>query len=193
MVDAIVGSIEVTTLGGPSVVDVGVDFGPSGERGSYYFVGNGNPNISGTIIGQTPKVFDMYLNLLPTDEDYLFLYQYQYVNGSYVWVKLVDLVPNTYNESELRVFESGTLSFNIPVSNVVALNLIPNISSSNLSIQHSILNNLSPLVSTIIVGEISTVGDLIMLPITIKAKELSGSSWLDLDGSYRVDLSISVV
>jgi hypothetical protein len=193
MVDAIVGSIEVTTLGGPSTVDVGVDFGPSGERGSYYFVGNGNPNIPGTVIGQTPRVFDMYLNLLPTDEDYLFLYQYQYVNGSSVWVKLVDLIPNTYNESELRVFESGTLSFNIPVSNVVALNLIPSISSSNLSIQHSILNNLSPIVSTIIVGEISTVGDLITLPITIKAKELSGSSWLDLDGSYRVDLSISVV
>ena len=135
----------------------------------------------------------MYLNLLPTDEDYLFLYQYQYVNGSSVWVKLVDLIPNTYNESELRVFESGTLSFNIPVSNVVALNLIPSISSSNLSIQHSILNNLLPIVSTIIVGEISTVGDLITLPITIKAKELSGSTWLDLDGSYRVDLSISVV
>jgi hypothetical protein len=135
----------------------------------------------------------MYLNLLSTDEDYLFLYQYQYVNGSYVWVKLVDLIPNTYNESELRVFESGVLSFNIPVSNVVALNLIPSISSSNLSIQHSILNNSLPLVSTIIVGEISTVGDLIMLPVTIKAKELSGSSWLDLDGSYRVDLSISVV
>ena len=193
MVDAVVGSIEVTTLGGPSAVDVGVDFGPSGERGSYYFVGNGNPNIPGTVIGQTPRVFDMYLNLLPTDEDYLFLYQYQYVNGSSVWVKLVDLIPNTYNESELRVFESGTLSFNIPVSNVVALNLIPSISSSNLSIQHSILNNLLPIVSTIIVGEISTVGDLIMLPVTIKAKELSGTSWLDLDGSYRVDLSISVV
>ena len=193
MVDAVVGSIEVTTLGGPSTVDVEVDFGPSGERGSYYFVGNGNPNTPGTVIGQTPRVFDMYLNLLPTDEDYLFLYQYQYVNGSSVWVKLVDLIPNTYNESELRVFQSGVLSFNIPVSNVVALNLIPSISSSNLSIQYSILNNLLPLVSTIIVGEISTVGDLVTLPITIKAKELSGSSWLDLDGSYRVDLSISVV
>lgn len=193
MVDALVGSIEVTTLGGPTVVDVGVDFGPNGERGSYYFVGNGNPNIPGTVIGQTPKVFDMYINLLTTDEDYLFLYQYQYVTGSYLWVKLVNLVPNTYSESELRIFSSGSLSFNIPVSNIVASDLISNISSSNLSIQHSILNNLSPVVSTLIVGEVSIIGDLVMLPVTIKAKELSGSSWLDLDGSHRVDLSISVV
>lgn len=193
MVDALVGSIEVTTLGGPTVVDVGVDFGPNGERGSYYFVGNGNPNVPGTIIGQTPKVFDMYINLLPTDEDYLFLYQYQYVNGSYIWIKLVDLVPNTYSESQLRIFSSGTLSFNIPVSNIVALNLIPSISSSNLSIQHSILNNSLPVVSTLIIGEVSIIGDLVMLPVTIKAKELSGSSWIDLDGSHRVDLSISVV
>ncbi len=193
MVDAVVGSIDVTILGGPSAVDVGIDFGPSGERGSYYFVGNGNPNVPGTVIGQTPKVFDMYLNLLPTDEDYLFLYQYQYVNGSYVWVKLVNLVPNIYNESESRIFQSGVLEFNVPVSNIVALSLIPNISSANLNIQHSVLNNALPVVSTAIVGEISTVGDLIMLPITIKAKELSGSSWVDLNGSYRVDLTISVV
>jgi hypothetical protein len=69
----------------------------------------------------------------------------------------------------------------------------PGISSSNLSVQYSIVNNLFPITSTIIIGEISVVGDLIMLPVTIKAKQLSGSSWVDLDGSYRVDLHISVV
>jgi hypothetical protein len=193
MVDALVGSIEVVALGGPSTVDVGLDFGPSGERGSYYFVGNGNPNIPGTVIGQSPNIFDMYINLLPTDEEYLFLYQYQYVNGSSVWVKLVDLAPNLYSESESRLFSSGTLSFNIPVSNIVSLDLIPSVSSSNLGIQHSILNNANPITSTLIVGSISVVGDLVMLPLTIKAKELSGSSWVDLNGSYRVDLSISMV
>ena len=193
MVDALVGSIEVTTLGGPATIDVGLDFGPSGERGSYYFVGNGNPNIPGTVIGQTPKVFDMYINLLPTDEEYLFLYQYQYVNGSNIWVRLVDLVPGTYSESQSRIFSSGSLSFNIPVANIVPLDLIPNISSANLSIQHSVLNNNNPVVSTLIVGEISIIGDLVMLPITIKAKELSGSSWVNLAGTYRLDLSISMV
>lgn len=193
MVDTLVGGIEVTTLGGPSSINVGLDFGPSGERGSYYFVGNGNPNTPGTVIGQTPKVFDMYVNLKSSDPEYLFLYQYQYVNGSNVWVRLVKLIPNTYSESTVRTFDSGHVSFFIPVSNIVALDLIPNITSSNFNIQHSVVNNSDPVVSTLIVGQIVTTGGIVSLPITVKAKELVGSSWNNLSGDYRLDLFISVV
>lgn len=194
MVDALVGAIEVTTLGGPSSVTVGLDFGPEGERGSYYLVGNGNPNDPNTVIGATPKLFDMYLNLGTSDpEDYLFLYQYKYVNGSNVWVKLVKLIPNTYSESVTRIFDTGSVTFYIPVANIVSLSLIPNVTSSNFNIQHSVINNSDPVVSTLIVGDIVTTGGIVSLPITVKAKELVGSSWSDLDGSYRLDLFISVV
>lgn len=193
MVDTLVGSMDVTVLGGPSTVDVSLDFGPEGQRGSYYFVGNGNPNTPGTVIGQTPNIFDMYINLLPSDEEYLSLYQYQYVNGANVWVKLLKLLPNQYSESNSRIFESGELSFYIPVANIVALDLIPNITSSNFSVQHTIVNNSNPVISTILLGDIVTTGGIVSLPITIKAKELNASSWTDLDGSYRIDLFISVV
>lgn len=193
MVDTLVGSMDVTVLGGPATVDVSLDFGPEGQRGSYYFVGNGNPNTPGTVIGQTPNIFDMYINLLPSDEEYLSLYQYQYVNGANVWVKLLKLLPNQYSESNSRIFESGELNFYIPVANIVALDLIANITSSNFSVQHTVVNNSNPVISTILLGDIVTAGGIVSLPITIKAKELSGSSWIDLDGSYRIDLFISVV
>ena len=126
MVDTLVGSMDVTVLGGPATVDVSLDFGPEGQRGSYYFVGNGNPNTPGTVIGQTPNIFDMYINLLPSDEEYLSLYQYQYVNGANVWVRLLRLLPNQYSESNERSFNSGQLDFYIPVANIVALDLIAN-------------------------------------------------------------------
>lgn len=193
MVDTLVGAMDVTVLGGPAKVDVGLDFGPDGERGSYYFVGNGNPNNQGTVIGQTPKVFDMYINLLTSDPEYLSLYQYQYVNGSSVWVKLVRLLPNQYSESTSRIFSDGEVSFYIPVLDVVALDLVSNITSSNLSIQHSVVNNANPIVSTLIVGDIVTNSGIVVLPLTIKAKELDGSSWVNLSGTYRLDLFISVV
>jgi hypothetical protein len=193
MVDALVGSMDVTVLGGPATVDVGLDFGPSGDRGSYFFVGNGNPNTPGTVIGQTPKVQDMYINLLTSDPEYLFLYQYQYVNGSNVWVRLVKLIPNHYSESVTRSFENGELNFFIPVGNIVASNLIANITSSNLSVQHSIVNNANPVTSTLIIGNIVTTGGVVSLPITIKAKEFDGTDWIDLDGNARIDLFISVV
>lgn len=193
MVDTLVGAIDVTVLGGPATVDVGLDFGPSGDRGSYYFVGNGNPNNPGTVIGQTPKVFDMYINLLTSDTDYLSLYQYQYVNGANVWVKLVKLIPNQYSESVTRSFDNGELQFYIPVAKIVALDLIPNVSSSDFSIQHSIVNNSNPVVSTLILGEIVTAGGVLSLPITIKAKEFDGTDWASVDGNSRIDLFISVV
>lgn len=193
MVDTLVGAMDVTVLGGPAKVDVGLDFGPDGERGSYYFVGNGNPNNPGTVIGQTPKIFDMYINLLTSDPEYLSLYQYQYINGANVWVKLVKLLPNQYSESNSRFFSNGEVSFYIPVLNIVALDLIPNITSSNLSIHHSILNNSNPIVSSLTVGSIITNSGIVVLPITVKAKELNGSSWVDLSGNYRLDLFISVV
>lgn len=193
MVDALVGAMDVTVLGGPATVDVGLDFGPSGDRGSYFFVGNGNPNTPGTVIGQTPKVQDMYINLLTSDTEYLFLYQYQYVNGSNVWVRLVKLIPNHYSESVTRSFDNGELDFFIPVGNIVASNLIANITSSNLSVQHSIVNNANPVTSTLIIGSIVTTGGVVSLPITIKAKEFDGTDWIDLDGNARIDLFISVV
>ncbi len=193
MVDAIVGSLDVTVLGGPSTVDVGLDFGPTGDRGSYYFVGSGNPNDPGTTIGQTPQIFDLYINLLASDSEYLFLYQYQSVNGSNVWVKLTKLIPNFYNESSARVFSVGEVTFYIPVLNIVPSGLIQNITASDLSIQHNILNNDAIIASTLTIGTVGLNDGEISVPITIKAKELIGSSWTDLDGSYRVDLSISVV
>lgn len=193
MVDTVVGSLDVTVLGGPSIVDVALDFGPTGERGSYYLVGQGNPNDPGTNIGVTAKTFDLYVNLLSTDPEYLFLYQYQYVNGNNVWVKLVKLIPNIYNETTARVFSLGEVTFYIPVSMVTSSNLIQNIQASDISIQHNIINNELPIISTLSVGSVGLNDGEISIPITIKAKELDGASFIDLDGSYRVDLSISVV
>jgi hypothetical protein len=193
MVDTVIGSLDVTVLGGPSNVDLSLDFGPTGERGSYYFVGEGNPNDPDTEIGKTPNTFDLYINLLSTDPEYLFLYQYQYINGNNVWTKLVKLIPNIYNETNARVFSFGEVTFYIPVAMVTSSELIQNIQSSNLSIQHNIINNEFPIISTLSIGTVGLNDGEISIPITIKAKELSGSSFVDLDGSYRVDLSISVV
>ena len=193
MVDTVVGSLDVTVLGGPSTVDVALDFGPTGERGSYYFVGDGDPNDLDSIGGQTFNTFDLYVNLLTTDPDYLFLYQYQYINGSNVWVKLTKLIPNIYSETNARIFLSGEVTFYIPALSVTASGSVQNLNSSNISVQHNIVNNDLPVISTLSVGSVGLNDGEISIPITIKAKELNGTSFVNLDGTYRVDLSISVV
>jgi hypothetical protein len=52
MVDVIVSPDSLSLVGGPSTVNVEVDFGPAGTRGSQIFVGRGQPNNPSTVIGQ---------------------------------------------------------------------------------------------------------------------------------------------
>ena len=91
MVDVILSSDDLVVLGGPEEVNVEVDFGPKGDRGSLIFVGNGKPDL--VDIGQTPNTFDLYINLLTTDDEYLMMYQYVEVLGTMQWQTLTKLIP----------------------------------------------------------------------------------------------------
>jgi hypothetical protein len=195
MAEVILSSDDLTVLGGPSVVSVDVDFGPTGDRGSQIFVGNGNPNI--VEIGQTPKIFDLYINLLSSDEEYLNYYQYQNVDGVPVWVRLFDLVPFSKSNKTQRDFTDGVASFTIPVSNIVSNIGIESLTSSNFNVQYSIYGE-NPIASSITLGDPSLILDVLSLPITITASEylLVGESlvWQPLnDESRLIDLFITMV
>lgn len=194
MVDSYLASDNVTVLGGPSSISVDVDFGPIGDRGSAFFVGNGNPNLPSTTIGQTPQLFDMYINIAgPADEDSLYIFQYQNVDGTLYWVKLVKLIPNTYSENNTGSFINGERSINVPISNIVAPALIGNVTSSNFNVQTTILNNNVVASSVVISALEEDIDGNIVLPIIIKASEFDGTSWSALSGSKTVQLFITVV
>lgn len=192
MAEVILSTDSLTVLGGPSAVDVQLDFGPEGDRGSNIFVGEGDPNLPSTTIGQDPAVFDLYINVLASDDDYLALYQYQNVDGSTTWVKIVKLIPNVYSTNSTGAFVNGERQINIPVISIVALDQIANLSAANFNIQHNILNT-NPVASSISVGELLTQDDLVILPLTIRAIEYSGGTWSNLSGQKTVHLFISVV
>lgn len=194
MVDTYLASDNVTVLGGPSEISVDVDFGPAGDRGSNFFVGNGNPNIPTTVIGQTPQIFDMYINIAgASDEDSLYLFQYQNVDGTNVWTKLIKLIPNTYSTNSTGTFTNGERLINIPIANVVPSEIIGSVTSSNFNVQHSVLGTL-PVASSISIDTLDTDSESnIILPITVYANEFDGSSWTALTGSRTVHLLITVV
>lgn len=194
MAEVVLSSDDLTVLGGPSVVSVDVDFGPTGDRGSQIFVGNGNPNE--VEIGQTPKIFDLYINLLSSDNEYLNYYQYQNVDGTNVWVRLFSLIPFSKSDKTERTFVEGVATFNIPVANIVAEIDIESVSSANFNVQYSI-SGTNPIASAITIGEPSLVFDILSLPITINATEyaLSGETlvWQPIDEDRLIDLFITMV
>lgn len=193
MVTTIISTDELSVLGGPSKIDVSVDFGPQGQRGSQIFAGLGQPNDPSTNIGFIPAILDLYINILTSDEEYMFIYQYQNVAGTYTWVKLLKLIPNMLSKAVTDSFTSGELQINIPVSSIVPLSNVSNLTSANFNIQHSIVNNTNPISSTMTIGELAITGGESTLPLTLKAIEFNGTEWIDLDGQKTVHLFITVI
>ena len=97
MVDILLTTDDLSVLGGPEIVNVEVDFGPSGDRGSQIFSNTGKPVIGSnglTVLAPDCQLFDLYINILATDDEYQYVYQLQNVLGTNTWVILFKLSSN---------------------------------------------------------------------------------------------------
>ena len=115
MPEVLLSNDDITVLGPPSVIELLVDIGPQGLRGSQVFVGVGNPNT--IVIGQEPELNDLYINTSP-GPDYGYLYQYIAQPGGNTWVQVLQLNPTIYSKNYAATFSSGSASLIIPISDI---------------------------------------------------------------------------
>jgi hypothetical protein len=193
MADVVLTTDELLVLSGPSSVNVEVDFGPEGERGSLFYVSVGNPNTA--LVGQTPKAKDLCVNVLKTDNEYSYVYQYNSdgANG-FQWYPIIKLSPLQYNKILTGTFVDGSKVFNIPVNYVVDEETSQTLTSANFNITYSIPND-NPIASSIEIGSFTNdpVSGLQVIPVTVNAVEYTGSAWQDLNGVKTVHFVISIV
>lgn len=106
MVDVSQTSNDVSLVGGPSIINLVVDAGPQGQRGSQIYTGPGNPTDE---IVQLPsiQINDMFINLNPESPDYLYLWQYNSQDGVVAWRKALRLIPNTILINPVIKFING--------------------------------------------------------------------------------------
>jgi hypothetical protein len=183
-VETLLSDDDVTVLGPPSTIDVAVDIGPEGKRGSQIFVGVGNPNI--VVIGQTPELNDLFINASP-GADYGYLYQYISQPGGNSWVEILRINPVIYSENHLASFSSGASSIVIPISNIITSSGSP-LTAANFNIQYSVVNS-KPVSSSISIPPLS--GD--NLVINLEALEYISGDWEPLDGNKTIHFFISIV
>lgn len=81
MPEVVLASDDLTVLGGPATVNVEVDFGKQGQRGSLIYTGPGKPS-STTLSGVTLQILDLYINADPLDDEYGMMYQYFISDGA---------------------------------------------------------------------------------------------------------------
>jgi hypothetical protein len=188
-INSVVTTDSITVFGPPESIEVALDIGPSGERGSLIYSGSGNPNINtGAFANESPKVNDLYVR---TDSggDYGVVYQYNAIPGGNEWQSILKFQPVFYNTIETLVFSGGSASVTIPLSDIYE-DAPATLTAENLSVQ------MTPEHSEAIAHSVSTkaitVGGNRSALFIIKAKEIAGSV-ANLSGSVNFNIAISIV
>lgn len=191
MADVVISNDDITVLAPPEVVELLIDIGPTGQRGSKFFVGTGDPNSltsSQTIFSQDIYLYDMYINTSP-GADYGYMYQYVAEPGGNVWTQVLNINPTLYSKKHTTTFTSGAGSITVPIANIVTVSGTP-LTASNFNIQYSI-EGANPVASSIQVPALAGAGT--NLVINLKAVKSVSGTWSNLTGEVTVHLFISVV
>jgi hypothetical protein len=186
MPDVLLSNDDVTVLGPPNTVEVLVDIGPTGTRGSQVFVGVGDPNVFE--IGQTPLLNDLYINVSP-GADYGYMYQYVSEPGGNTWIQILEISPTLYSQLHTTTYVDGVAQVVIPISNIVTVTGSP-LASNNFVVQYSIAHG-NPVASSVVVPALVGAGTNLVLDFS--AVEYTGAAWQNLDEEVTTHLFISIV
>ena len=191
MPDVLLDNDDITVLGPPEVVELLVDIGPTGTRGSQTFVGVGDPNI--VEIGQTPILNDLYINASP-GADYGYLYQYVSEPGGNTWIEVLELNPTIYSVNHTTTYTNGVAQIVIPISDITSAT---SLTANNFSVQFSIVND-NPIAASMSIPALA--GGNTNLVINFKAVEHrtdvdSGpyGDWAVLEGEVTTHLFITIL
>jgi hypothetical protein len=191
MVDVLLNTEDVVVLGPPETVDVLVDIGPQGTRGSRIIVGSGEPNsltTNGIIFGQTLILNDVYINTSP-GSGYAYMSQYVSSPGGNTWVEILRISPAIYSSIQSASFTDGFASLTIPITSIVTGISSP-LEAFNFNIQYQI-STTNPISSSFQVQPISETGTNLI--IIFNAIEYVNDSWSALVGEKDIHLFISIV
>jgi len=192
IMEVLVSSEDLLVLGPPAQIDVDLDIGATGKRGSQIFLNMGKPS---EVFEGEALPYDLYFNLSPTDSEYLNVYQYITLPGlGSSWTKVFKIFPNELRKNYSLDFINGTATKVINVTEIIPLSLVSTIEAENFNIVYSIENQ-NPIASSI--DSISVYPDeetdFINLQIVIKAIEYKNSAWIPLAGTLITHLDIRVV
>lgn len=126
MAEVIISTPELTVLGGPASIEVDTNFGAPGNRGVFVFFGLEDPNSPAATFGagpDTPNVFDLYIIVDSSSDDYLQLYQYVVQDGITQWIPQIRLTPNFYGTNRVVTFVEGVAELSINIFEIGLVDL----------------------------------------------------------------------
>lgn len=189
MAEVLLTSPELVVFGGPSDVEVQVDFGPKGSRGSKFFAGEGEPSTApgGTLEGQDIEVNDLYINTSLVSANYGWLYQYALELSTPAWIKILKI-----NSSNYHIKESLSFNSSGEASKEIFISAITDEESPLLAdfVTNVNVESVYPIAFGI-TQSITGAGVNKKLKIDIKALSYQALAWGNLTGSNTVDISVA--
>jgi hypothetical protein len=189
-INTVLTSDDLTVLGPPSFIDLQVDIGPQGERGSTFYSGSGDPNTNTSVFTSSPaSLNDIYIR---TDlgGNYGTVYKYISLPGGDQWQSILKFQPITYNSIENVTFTSGSGVITTILDDFY-VNAPTNITTDEIAVQLT-ANNDVPLILSISNKSI-TSGTNRNLIITVVGAEYSYGSWANMSGSANINLNLSLI
>ena len=126
--DVVVNTDDLVVLAPPTIIDVGVDFGPQGTRGATFYAGSGNPNdafVEENVFGDVivPIDGDLYINTAAgANYGWLFIYNPKVTGDD--WDQVLRLAPPIYNRNVEQTFTAGVSTMVIPEEDIVPLGVV---------------------------------------------------------------------
>lgn len=190
--DVVVNTDDLVVLAPPANIDVGVDFGPQGQRGATFYAGSGNPNdasVSENVFGDiiTPVEGDIYINTAAgANYGWLFIYNPKTVGDN--WDQVLRLNPPIYSRNIEQTFTSGLSTISVPIANIIPPGVV-------VSGPYSYVVNLTPINSDPIVLTINSQSiSGSNLNIVVEGIKYSGGSWSNLNSqTIKISITITVV
>lgn len=195
-IEVLLNTPEISVIGPPASIDLQLDIGATGQRGSQIYSGFDDPN------DVAPEG-----DILPND---IFIresqgqtegYLYQYLSdgaGGFQWEKIGSLKPSIYSDttslsaSANLSASAGIYTYQVSISEAFSEYSAPSISANNLNIQMSVEFDDAPAIVSVKNKEVNLVSNNIL--VDFYAKKLESGSWSDLlDSSAKYHITLSLL
>ncbi len=198
MADVILSTDELAVFGGPASINLDIDFGPTGTRGSRIYGVEADPRLATTEKPVDIQNYDIAMVISPSESDYLTVYQ-KIGTTTDEWMPFASLVPNVFSTKSTVTFTDGLATGYVPVSDLFTLDPDQYV-AANFMVQVTIENpaaatttSLLKPVSSGVSLSVITNGGKKYLVVAMSAVEYNVStlSWLPASGQRTAHVFIT--
>lgn len=189
-INTVISNDDLTVLGPPTSIDLQLDIGPAGTRGSIFYSGSGDPNVNTSqFTSNPPNLNDIYIR---TDlgANYGTVYKYTSLPAGSQWQSILKFQPINYNDIRNITFTSGSATTTVILDDFY-VNAPANLSTDQIAVQLTPENNV-PLVLSVS-GKTLTSGTTRTFIVSMTGAEYSSGSWANMSGSANIALNLTLL